>query len=239
MSKYVKLSSYPGNNYFYAPTGMDKDNYVVVEYNRVSSGSTQQHCGAINCVHKYNIYHDTWTTMYTSDDFGSASGSLGIGAACINAKKQIIHSFSKNRLIKIQLNGEKITNEFMENIPNIDRSSNSIVYNNSLFIIGGFHNNSVLKYDLENGQLSKIAIMYEKVIEMGFFGLINDSNTNCLLLFGGLGDGKYLDSILEFNLKTKEWNKLSVTLPKKLMSVHCTMAIRNKYVLIFGGRGEF
>eukprot|EP01084_Bolivina_argentea_P093449 168062_1 len=68
--------------------------------------------------------------------------------------------------------------------------------------------------------------------------VIYNHQNNTLLLFGGYdcdNDVHCLDYILEFNMKTKQWNKLSVSLPKGMYGMSCTMAMHNKYVLLFGG----
>eukprot|EP01084_Bolivina_argentea_P107833 192770_1 len=69
------------------------------------------------------------------------------------------------------------------------------------------------------------------------FAILYNHTNNCLLLFGGYDwdNRDYVDYILEFNMNTKQWNKLSVSLPKKTTDMCCTMAINNKYILLFGG----
>eukprot|EP01084_Bolivina_argentea_P107832 192768_1 len=70
------------------------------------------------------------------------------------------------------------------------------------------------------------------------FAILYNHTNNCLLLFGGYDwdNRDYVDYILEFNMNTKQWNKLSVSLPIQMDRICCTMAINNKYVLLFGGR---
>eukprot|EP01084_Bolivina_argentea_P119421 211742_1 len=73
-----------------------------------------------------------------------------------------------------------------------------------------------------------------------FFGLIHNSLKNSLILFGGYDyfENKYMDSILEYNISQNKWYKLPVLLPNAMWKCVCTMAIHNRYALIFGGANQ-
>ncbi len=115
--------------------------------------------------------------------------------------------------------------------------SKIIVVNNSLFIVGGNHNNVILKWDSESKIFTQFSAMYNQ-IKIQEFGVIYNPKKHCLVLFGGYDRhiGDVTDYILEFNIKTKQWNKLSASLPRKMDNICCTLAVNNKYALLFGGR---
>ncbi len=78
--------------------------------------------------------------------------------------------------------------------------------------------------------------MYDQM-KFGYFGMVNSIATNSLFIVGGydLHNNNYLNHIFTFNLNTKQWTKLSVSLPNKMGAIACTMALNNTWVLLFGG----
>eukprot|EP01084_Bolivina_argentea_P118415 210116_1 len=113
--------------------------------------------------------------------------------------------------------------------------------NDSLFVFCGGNCNSILKWNSENKTLTTFCDMYNKMT-LGAFATIYNHKNNCLLFFGGIVCGglpqlrvSLVDYILEFNMKNKQWNKLPISLPTKMDCMCCTMAINNKYILLFGG----
>eukprot|EP01084_Bolivina_argentea_P059144 107954_1 len=122
-----------------------------------------------------------------------------------------------------------------------------ISVNNSLFIIGGsnWSDYSIWKFNFQTEPMIKFSNFYNYQNRTNF-GMIYNSKNNCLLLFGGYCwnkrrgrnyvDGDDTDDILEFNITTKQWNKIPVSLPRKTFDIACTMAINNEYVLLFGGK---
>eukprot|EP01084_Bolivina_argentea_P289891 497868_1 len=94
-----------------------------------------------------------------------------------------------------------------------------------------------MKWDFKNKKMTKFSDTYKKKY-IGDFGMVYNDKQNCLLIFGGydVSDGfGFSDYILEFNITTKQWNKMPVSLPKPMARPGCTMAINNTYVLLFGG----
>ncbi len=83
---------------------------------------------------------------------------------------------------------------------------------------------------------TQFSYMYDQM-KLGYFGMVNSTKTNSLFIFGGydLHNNNYLNHILTFNLNTKQWTKLPVSLPNKMGGIACTMVVNNTCVLLFGG----
>ncbi len=207
------------------PNGIDMNNYIAINW------------GKINDIYKYNTDTDKWNKIDGCNAALDVKKHLWFSAA-LDVKKHLLYLSNKYYVTQIQLNSGNIifknTNNIETNYPS--RSSKSIILNDSLFIIGGYYNKLILKWNSESETVTKFSDMYNKM-RIGIFGLINNHKNNCLLLFGGCNgnNDESVDYILEFNMNTKQWNKLEVTLPQKMSYISCTMAINNKYVLLFGG----
>ncbi|MCP4990088.1 MAG: hypothetical protein GY928_29805, partial [Colwellia sp.] len=207
------------NRKYWIPSGINKDNYICI----TDSGQSQI------AIHKYDVETNEWREMYHQiDDYKYASTALDI-------KNQIIYTVVFNKVKQIDLNNNTLLTHNVENDHGIKWHSKIIVLNNSLYVLGG-DENSILKWDSNKKIWTKVTDMFNEG-KLANFGLVYLKKTNSLLLFGGFDytNNQDSDSILEFELSTNKWNKLSVTLPKKMDSAHCLMAMNNKYVLIFGG----
>eukprot|EP01084_Bolivina_argentea_P055447 101656_1 len=226
-TKWSTLNSCPKIGYIHIPSGVDKNNYIAIDSN---AG-----CSKINCIHKYDIDSDKWSKIDGLNNLNMARFS-----AALNVKDQILFLSRNNYLTQIQLKNNNI-NHYNHNIeiPKLipyPSTSKSIIRKNALFIVGGCDNNLMLKWDSQNKTFTKFVDMYNRM-DCGLFGTIYNNKNNKLLLFGGYDftNRVCMDTILEFNTKTKQWNKLQVSLPKQIDSMCCTIAINNKYVLLFGG----
>eukprot|EP01084_Bolivina_argentea_P207077 353394_1 len=188
--KWSYLVSCPSNE-VRIPTGRDGNNYIVMD--RI-----------INCVYKYNIENDIWIKI----DFNNPEKRITFSAA-LDVKKQILFLFTKHSIIQMTLDYNYISNDNHKK----DYSAHSIVINDSLFSIS-HGSNSILKWNSENKTLTEYSTMYNNTY-LSDFAMIYNNKNHSLLLFGGWDWNirDYVDHILEFNVKTKQWNKLPVALP--------------------------
>eukprot|EP01084_Bolivina_argentea_P077090 139775_1 len=198
--------------------------------------------GAINCPLVYIDINcmDKWIEMDININLENTSSfSISSFSAVLNVKKQTLFLSRQNDFTQIQFNNNHISNYNHNASIDLESSSQSIIINDSLFIIGGSGNNSIWKWHSETKTLAKYSDMYNKTKVSGF-GMVHDNKNNYLLLFGGYDwdNSDYVDYILEFNINTKQWSKMPASLPKKTGSIACTMAINNKYVLLFGGEDD-
>eukprot|EP01084_Bolivina_argentea_P107831 192767_1 len=210
-------------NYMCNPTGINGNNYIIIECQTLK----------INAIYKYKIDTDQWSKIDGYEDIQINSFS-----SAFNVTKQTLFATSPTHIIQIQLNnGNIIKYNHNLKIKTPCKSSKTIILNDSLLIIGGYTNDFIWKYDFENKTVNKFCDMYNK-INIGEFGMVYTKNT--LLLFGGMMwyDYDFVNHILEFNVCNKQWNKLPITLPKKLRSPACTIGINRKYVFLFGGYGN-
>eukprot|EP01084_Bolivina_argentea_P207078 353396_1 len=229
--KWSYLVSCPSNE-VRIPTGRDGNNYIVMD--RI-----------INCVYKYNIENDIWIKIDFNNPEKMTTFSTAFSTAldvkkqtafstALDVKKQILFLFTKHSIIQMTLDYNYISNDNHKK----DYSAHSIVINDSLFSIS-HGSNSILKWNSENKTLTEYSVMYNK-IKLDDYAIIYNNKNHSLLLFGGWDWNirDYVDHILEFNVKTKQWNKLPVALPREMGSLCCTMAFNNKYVLLFGGENN-
>eukprot|EP01084_Bolivina_argentea_P077098 139785_1 len=211
------------------PTGLDINNYIAINYSF--------HNSKINCIYKYNTDTDKWSKIDGCNDIQN----IPQFTAALDTKKQMLFLSHNLNITQIQLNNGNIET-IQTNSPNTTTCINdpTIVINNSLFMIGGYQNYSILKLDSESKSWVEFSDHGGEIEEIHDFAMTYNHKNNCILLFGGFDWDceEYVDFILEFNLQTKQWNKLPVALPRKMDSMCCTMAINNKYVLLFGGKDD-
>eukprot|EP01084_Bolivina_argentea_P125832 222891_1 len=155
--KWTSLASYPRTNYTIIPTGIDRNNYIVID----RTGNTK-----INGIYKYIIENDTWMikNLNNIENITTTSAALDVG-------KQILFTFSNDFVTQIQLNSNRVSID-NHNIE-IDElyDTVSIIKNDSLFIIGGSNNNSILKWSSESKTFTKYCDMYNETF-LSDFGIV-------------------------------------------------------------------
>eukprot|EP01084_Bolivina_argentea_P210507 358273_1 len=222
-TEWINLCACPITDYMTIPTGIDANNYIVIDRKFAAN--------RLNCIYKYNINTNKWSKLAGLNvlkDFTRFNAAMDV-------RKQVLYLFHSDYLTQIQTNSHYIDNITYDNAINKPQSvamnnTTSIIINNSAFVFSC--GSDVLKWNPESQTVTKFCDMYNKIL-LNQFGIICNKN-NCLL-FGGYTNVNFTDCILELNIQTKQWNKLPVSLPKKIHSICCTMAINNTYVLLFGG----
>eukprot|EP01084_Bolivina_argentea_P161842 281682_1 len=195
-AKWLSLMSCPADNLI-IPNGIHGNNYIIMD-------STN----AINCMYKYDIDSDKWNKL---NGFNNLE-NISIWSTALNTQKQTLFLFRLNYITEIQLNNNNINNSNHNLLS--DTESQSIIINNSLFIVGGGkNNNSITKWDSQTKTLTKFSNMYNN-INIGLFGMIYNHINNTILFFGGYDNNNnvHFNHILEFNIETKQWNKLPISL---------------------------
>eukprot|EP01084_Bolivina_argentea_P313313 542573_1 len=109
-------------------------------------------------------------------------------SAALDAQKQILYLVHKDSVNEIQLNNNNINN-YTHNITinsvSSYSSTRSVILNGSLFIVGGYGNNSILKWNPQSKTFTKFSDMYNK-ININSFAMICNKKHNSVLLFGGI-----------------------------------------------------
>eukprot|EP01084_Bolivina_argentea_P208419 355350_1 len=230
-TKWISLSfPYSFDEIGVVPIGIDKDNYILIHYERPSNYDT---CAQLKLrkIHKYNIDTNKWIKLKISHNIIIACSRW----IAMDSHTQIIYILDNDKLTKIPLNGNKtIINHFEMNMK-LSQTSQLIVLNGSLFVIEGGKNdnNLILKWNNENKCFIKLISFNNKPISD--FGLFHDIKNKKLLLFGGHNYTHYqtVNDIFEFDIEKCECNKLNVSLPSAHYSLNCTSIIHNTYVLLF------
>eukprot|EP01084_Bolivina_argentea_P051260 94293_1 len=88
--KWILLNSCPcqTNSSMAIPTGIDRNNYLVVEYDFVK----------INCIYKYDIDNDKWIKINGFNNMENISSF----SAALDVKKQILFLLSLDYVTQIQ-----------------------------------------------------------------------------------------------------------------------------------------
>eukprot|EP01084_Bolivina_argentea_P281395 481459_1 len=170
--KWILLNSFTRRGSLIVPTGMDRNNYIIIDYAYWQ--------GKMNCIRKYDIDNDKWIKI---DGFNNMENIPPYFSAALDVKKQILFLSRHGCVTQIQLNNNNISNHNYNNKRDDYLQSSSIAVNNSLFTIGAIHH-SIFKWDLENKTFTKFSDMYNKM-RFGSFSMIYNHKHNCLLFFGG------------------------------------------------------
>eukprot|EP01084_Bolivina_argentea_P227927 385035_1 len=195
------------------PYGINKDHYIAL------GGENE----TIKHIHEYNFVTNEWSTV-------DLTKHIPINVICCAGLD------SKNNQLYILYNSSFVSKTISGHV------WQTMIVKNSLFLIGNAFNEFVLKWKPEQLTFAKFGTNYNAEKMYGF-GVIYVNKTNCLLVFGGddteSNNNEFKTHILQFDMSAKTWNKLPVSLPHKMMFIGCTLAIRNQYVLIFGGAGYY
>eukprot|EP01084_Bolivina_argentea_P275356 469579_1 len=190
-TKWFDLASCPvSENGRIVPTGLNKDNFIVIEKD-------------ICCIHKYNINSNKWTTT----DVSETIGDIICDHAALDTHQNVLYFLSESNLVQMELNTNKITKSLLASQTTHDLTSECIILNNELFVIGGMSSDSISKWNGKTKQLTQINTIYNNTI-LDVFGSAHNDKTNSILLFGGYDNmnEKYVDYILEYNASTNKCN---------------------------------
>eukprot|EP01084_Bolivina_argentea_P246908 413122_1 len=151
--KWKELSLYPGKG-LSVPNGIDKNNYIVIDYSD-SLGKK------INCIYKYNMDTDKWGKI---DGFNNMENISNFSAA-LDINKQILFLLDKDCVTQIELKSNNISNYNYNFEISRPFSLESIIINDSLFIVsvGNYQNNSILKWNSENKKFIKFSDICNKM----------------------------------------------------------------------------
>eukprot|EP01084_Bolivina_argentea_P196832 337397_1 len=219
--------------YLHVPIEANKENFIVVSFEGYTVNAAT--------VRKYDINTNQWSLIMNSMESQFCDiESLECTALDINKNELwLICSYTENpenepyepyepAVAQIDLNEIKIKHHTI----NCDFDKIMMI-ETKLHAMGNSDNKT-----------------FEKVTTMDVraSGLIYVKNPKHILAFGGFRDltnavngwtnTTYLNSILKYDFKTNQWNTMNVLLPTPICSVCCTLAINNKYVLLFGGYSQ-
>eukprot|EP01084_Bolivina_argentea_P160420 279354_1 len=226
--RWIDLESCPSlnpNSYFIVPTGINKDNFIVLEISEYEK--------TIEYIHIYNTNTNKWTTTQINISICATKPFY----PAFDANRNILYFLYKNYLMQMELNDQKITKHLLSSENNHNSNSQCVIVNNELFVIGGDNCYSISKWNAETNKLIQINTIYNNT-HLYVFGLTFNNKKNYMLLFGGYDKNNNhacVDYILKYDATQNELNKLPTSLPKAMCDVFCLNAINNKNVLIFGG----
>eukprot|EP01084_Bolivina_argentea_P041826 77211_1 len=220
--KWIDLASCISlNDDLIVPTGINKDNFIVLEYDTAD-------LDRINFIYKYNIHTNKWTTTDLTDDAVLDKVLCGSNDLALDAKQNVLYFFYQRNLMQFELNSKKMTKYILPSSCNHDLSSKCVVSNDELFVISGEQSHSISKWNKETKELISIGSIYNK-IPLDLFGLICDNRSNNMLFFGGYDNINFMsvDHILQYNTSTNQCNKLAVSLPERMSHICALKVINN------------
>eukprot|EP01084_Bolivina_argentea_P086278 155944_1 len=97
VAKWISVPSCPCTDII-IPTGVDQNNYIVIDEKVLSSG--------INCIYKYNIDTNKWNKISGLNNIRNVS----YFSAALDVKKQILYLIHSDSVRQIQLNNNNINN---------------------------------------------------------------------------------------------------------------------------------
>eukprot|EP01084_Bolivina_argentea_P086280 155947_1 len=143
-TKWINLLACPITDYMISPTGTSRSNYIIID---------RKYAARINCIYKYNIDTNKWNKISGLNNIQSIAQFSAL--ATLDVNKQILYLIDSDSVSEIQLNDGNINNYTHNTTINVASTSiTGIILNDSLFIIGGRHNKSIFKWDLENKTLT-------------------------------------------------------------------------------------
>eukprot|EP01084_Bolivina_argentea_P313311 542568_1 len=135
-AKWIDVASCPITDFITIPTGINRNNYIVIDRKFASN--------RINCIYKYDINTNKWNKISGLNNMQNISPC----SATLDVKKQILYLIHKDSVSEIQLNNSNINNYTHNTTINGVLRAKGVILNDSLFIVGG-GNNSILKWNLE------------------------------------------------------------------------------------------
>eukprot|EP01084_Bolivina_argentea_P059025 107739_1 len=144
--KWIHLTSYPGTNHLTVPSKVDANNYIVIDHTY----------NEIKYIYQYDIDTNKWNKL---DGIKNVS-NMSAFSATLDVKKQILFTFTRNHVTQIHLHNTHISTDTDNFVIDDPHGSKSIIVNNSLFLIGGDTNDSILKWNLGSKTMAKFSPMY-------------------------------------------------------------------------------
>ncbi len=108
--------------------------------------------------------------------------------------------------------------------------------NNELFGIGGSQSCLISKLNAKKSRLEHMSNIYNEMMLQGC-ELLYHTNSNSIFIVGGFDHTEILFSgqILQYNLSSKEYTKLSISLSRAMTDVCCFQVINCQYIIISRG----
>eukprot|EP01084_Bolivina_argentea_P275357 469580_1 len=148
LAKWFNLASCPISKIFIiVPSGINKDNFIVIEKD-------------ICCIHKYNINSNKWTTT----DVSETIGDIICDHAALDTHQNVLYFLSESNLVQMELNTNKITKSLLASQTTHDLTSECIILNNELFLIGGESSYSISKWNAKTKQFTQIGNIYNETV---------------------------------------------------------------------------
>eukprot|EP01084_Bolivina_argentea_P168888 292793_1 len=196
-SPWIDLNPSPCANIMTIPTGIDKNNYIVID-------TEDAMWDKIVHIYKYNIHKDKWIKMYdyTMENMDDE------GQWILDVKKQILFLFYKLSCTEIELNsGSKRTYKYGEN-HFLSPATKSVIVNDSFYFVQWRH--LIFKWNPEKKTFPRIIEIRGREAANAYCAIYD--NNKHLLLFGRRWcDNKWVHEAIQFNIQTfnqKSWEEI-------------------------------
>ena len=114
-------------------------------------------------------------------------------------------------------------------LPSTNRAHSSNLVGKYIYIFGGLHRKTILKFDTETETISTLETALPQTLNSHSSNLVG----KYIYIFGGYNDNNFTNAILKFDTETETISTLETTLPQTLNS-HSSNLV-GKYIYIFGG----
>eukprot|EP01084_Bolivina_argentea_P163916 285078_1 len=188
---------------------------------------------------QYNFKMNQWYIIQNTDSLSFFKNGSNVAATFDDVTKLIYVCNNNGSIESLQLTTNKYQFHSISNISDYIRDFGSgqqiICINNQLHIIGGNFNNKHFKYNPNSLTVDTLHTFDE--CSSGFIDHQIVLVKNSLFMFGGYDSyhSTVLDIIHQYDIKSNQWHRLNVRMPKALFAFGCVSVINDNFILIFGG----
>ena len=217
---------------FSKPLIVNHNEFIIVPSKAINSRS--------DGIYKYNITQNRYIKImdYPKDFICPCHDAI------FNEKKQLIYVMTEfggkrrqnyGKLFEFDLNKKRIT---CLRIRRCGRYPAMLMINDQINVIGGYDEtkHDIWKFDKNEAWPIKEIFNFTEFSD-GLQGhrLIHIKSNGIVLLFGGENYHNIYDSLYQYSVSHKVWNKLNISMPKPLSHFGIVSTRCERYVIILGG----
>ena len=153
---------------------------------------------------------------------------------CNSNRKMIVFEIKDNNPAKLHII------DHLNEVKNGTWTGTGVMINDKFHVIGGSHHS--FRHIAYNTIAQKCEIMHDSAsisnLTKMWYGHSIIRIQQKLLIFGGSDHSHFSDYIYEYDLRNNAYQKLEITIPRKMVYVACTSILNGQFVLLFGGTDD-
>eukprot|EP01084_Bolivina_argentea_P083569 151311_1 len=184
-------------------------------------------------IYKFDTVDEKWSQWIEYPDTMENMNDLSTG---YDANNQIIYAYEPELGMLIKINHETKEINITRNLMITGCGECAIFINNKFHVIGGVQSAKHLIYNEKKKQFDEVYdFQYDQVF--GGSALINLRKTKQLLLIGGYGGNKALDTVYSYKYCeiNPKWNKWDIHTAHRTCFFGCAITTNEDFVILLGG----